>query len=139
MQNTHGGSMSIFLQDICVCVGFHMKLLNFHVSTFFIWNVFCWVSYESATQTVCDFSYETCDSRYDHAFGIGCIVWGGWEVVEVFSTWVISDEPGDSMSIICTLSEIWVSYETITTSNFIWNVFADFTDLKTTWWGSIFS
>ena len=34
---------------------------------------------------------------------------GGWEVVEVFSTWMISDEPGDSMSIICTLSEIWVS------------------------------
>ena len=70
------------------------------------------------TVTVCDFSYETCDSRYDHVFGIGCMD-GGWEVVEVFSTWVISDEPGDSMSIICTLSEIWVSYETITTSNFI--------------------
>ena len=55
-----------FLQDICVCVGFHMKLLNFHVSTFFIWNVFCWASYGSATQTLCDFSYETCDSRLDH-------------------------------------------------------------------------
>ncbi len=92
-----------------------MKLLNFHVSTSFY--EMCCVGLLVEVQHRQYVVFHMKHVIQDKTMGLALVAWmGGWEMVEVFSTWVISDEPGDSMLNICTLSEIWISYETITPS-----------------------